>query len=175
MKKLFFFTIALIFAFSIITFAQLDSVFYQGPFQGSITGGAIQTTDNFTDEMVTGGDPTVIPLQKLSYSDDNSTLVEYDETLLTPTVYVEDSPAMRGSNVTNGQEVILKSFLGIPMTNFIPPDPTMAVGPNHIITCANSVFRIFDKQGNLLKVIGAGGWWAPVSPYESGDPQVIYD
>jgi len=61
------------------------------------------------------------------------------------------------------------------MTNFIPPDPTMAVGPNHIISCVNSIFRIFDKDGTILKTIGAGAWWAPVWPDESGDPQVIYD
>jgi hypothetical protein len=28
-------------------FSQLDSVFYQGPSQGSVSSGAMQTTDNF--------------------------------------------------------------------------------------------------------------------------------
>ncbi len=61
------------------------------------------------------------------------------------------------------------------MTNFIPPDATIAAGPEHIIVCANSTFKIMDKYGNVLKSISAAVWWAPVWPDENGDPQVIYD
>ena len=32
-------------------FPQLDSVYYQGPSQGSVSSGAIQSTDNFTDNI----------------------------------------------------------------------------------------------------------------------------
>jgi len=61
------------------------------------------------------------------------------------------------------------------MTNSFPPDPHLAVGPNHVIAVVNSQIRIYDKEGNTLKNISAGAWFAPVSPNESGDPQVIYD
>ena len=175
MKKHFILSTLIILCVSFISFAQLDSVFYQGPLQGSVPGGAIQNTDNFTDELTIGGEPRVIPLQEMKYADYDPTLPEFDESLLTPSIYVEDSPTRKGGDAINGQEIVLQSFLGIGMTNSIPPDPTMAVGPNHIIVCANSLFRIFDKQGNQLKNISAAAWWAPVSPFEAGDPQVIYD
>jgi hypothetical protein len=33
---------------------------------------------------------------------------------------------------------------------FVPPDPTGAVGPNHYVHAVNSMFKIFDKSGNIL-------------------------
>ncbi len=170
-----FIIIGLLLSVSLPTFAQLDSVFYQGPLQGSVPSGAIQNTDNFTDELIVTGEPREIPLQEMKQIDFEQTLPDFDESLITPSIYVRDLNAGRKGDAILGQEVILQSFQGISQTNYIPPDPTMAVGPNHIIVCANSIFRIFDKQGNLLKNIAAGGWWAPVSPFESGDPQVLYD
>src|SRR3954451_6762611 len=31
-----------------------------------------------------------------------------------------------------------------------PPDPTIDVGPNHVVQQVNSTFAVYDKQGNLL-------------------------
>ncbi len=43
---------------------------------------------------------------------------------------------------------------GVGMPGFVvegvPPDPTMAVGPNHVIAWVNSQLAIFDKSGNKL-------------------------
>jgi hypothetical protein len=175
MKNIFLLPVVLCITFASLAFAQLDSVWYQGPVQGSVPGGAIQNTDNFTDEFMPLGEPKVVPLPRMGYNDDEPGIIDFDQSPVFPGVYVEDSPAMRGGEAVTGQEVILQSFSGIPMTNYIPPDPTIAVGPNHIIVCANSLFRIFDKQGNLLKSISASAWWGVVSPYEAGDPQVLYD
>jgi len=33
---------------------------------------------------------------------------------------------------------------------FVPPDPDMAAGPNHLIVVVNSAFEVYDKQGNSL-------------------------
>jgi hypothetical protein len=33
---------------------------------------------------------------------------------------------------------------------FVPPDPDMAAGPNHVIVVVNSTFEVFDKQGKSL-------------------------
>ena len=49
------------------------------------------------------------------------------------------------------------------------------MGPNHIIATVNSEFSIYDKEGNELKNIDAGQWFQPVTQYQRGDPQVIYD
>ncbi len=175
MKKFFLPLTLLIFCFNITSFAQLDSVFYQGPLLGSVPSGAMQNTDNFTDELIIGGEPTVVPLPEVIYEDYNPSIPDYDPSSVIPSVYVEDHSTENDFNPASGQEIILHSFPGFTMTNYIPPDPSMAVGPNHIIVCVNSVFRIFDKQGNLLKNINAGAWWSAVYPEESGDPQVIYD
>ena len=95
--------------------------------------------------------------------------------ILPPLVYVEDPNATQNTKVLDGNTVLLKKFQGIPMTNYIPPDCIMAVGPNHVIACVNSMFYIWDKQGTILKVIPASTWWSPAWPDENGDPQVIYD
>jgi len=82
----------------------------------------------------------------------------WDESLLPEYVYVNDIHESVDQTGNGGLTVLLNSFEGIPMTNFIPPDPTIAVGPDHIIVCVNSVFRIYDKEGNILKTITAAGW-----------------
>jgi hypothetical protein len=157
-------------------FGQLDSVYYQGPFPGSVSSGATQTTGNFGDSYdVPVGEPKFIPLVETQDFDFDEFNIQVDNSQLPKSIYVEDSSTSNNSSGNGGQTVLLNSFNGIGMTNSFPPDPTMAVGPNHIISCANSLFRIFDKEGNVLKSIGAGSWWSPLTPDENGDPQVIYD
>jgi hypothetical protein len=45
--------------------------------------------------------------------------------------------------------------LGIGLAGFVPtavpPDPNMAVGPNHIVQWVNNSLVVFDKQGNVLQ------------------------
>ena len=45
--------------------------------------------------------------------------------------------------------------LGVGLAGFlptaVPPDPNMAVGPNHIVQWVNNSLVIFDKQGNVLQ------------------------
>ena len=46
-------------------FPQLDSVYYQGPSQGSVSSGAIQSTDNFTDSFsIVEGEQELSPLKQ---------------------------------------------------------------------------------------------------------------
>jgi len=113
-------------------------------------------------ERIFNSDPLILNLE-------NSQLPEY--------VYIDDLSASQ--NPAGGDQTILvNKFPGIGATNAIPPDPIMAAGPNHIIAFVNgfpSIFRIFDRSGNILKTINSASWWAPVSPDEYGDPQVLYD
>ena len=51
--------------------------------------------------------------------------------------------------------VVNQNFEGIPAANVSPGDPTIAVGPNHILQMVNgqngsAYFRIFDKNGGAL-------------------------
>ncbi len=72
--------------------------------------------------------------------------------------------------------VVLKNFEGIPETQYVPPDPIIAVGKEHIIAAVNSTFRIFDKNGVHIKTIDADEWFGAVIPNVSTfDPIVMYD
>ena len=53
----------------------------------------------------------------------------------------------------------------------IPPDPTMASGPNHLMGLINSDIGIFDKADTLLQRLDATNWYQPVLPGKLGDPQ----
>jgi hypothetical protein len=67
-------------------------------------------------------------------------------------------------------------FRGIGYTGWIPPDPVLAVGPNHIVAMVNSSWAVFDKDGNNLAQIALDDWWEDVFPPGSPfDPVCIYD
>ena len=60
--------------------------------------------------------------------------------------------------------------------NYIPPDPHMAAGPNHVIVVDNSRFIIFDKKGNQLLTVYAQSWFNTLIPSSNPfDCQIIYD
>jgi len=161
--------------FTSASFAQLDPIQYQGPADGSVASGVIQTTDNFTIMEVAVGPPKIIPLLEVKESAYEEPIIEWDESLLPEYVYVEDANATKNPNVSPESTVLLSSFKAIPMTGSIPPDAHLAVGPNHIIACVNSRFAIYDKEGNMLKNIDAEAWISPVIGSGAFDPQIIYD
>jgi len=177
MKHLIYLLAAFIVLFcSSLSLAQLDSVWYEGPSVGIVDSGAVQSTDNFSDSyIIPPGDIKSTPLNVFWGSEPIEMVFNWDESQLSEYVYVEDSNLQDKITGNGGQTVLLNSFPGIPMTGWIPPDPTIAVGPNHIMGCANNAFRIWDKEGNVLKTISAASWFLPVSPFAAGDPQVIYD
>jgi len=162
-----------------IAFSQLDSVYYLGPSVGSVSSGAMQNTDNFPDKLTieTQGEFRFKPPYNI-----NNIIEEQrhnlDDSKLPPYYYVEDPSVTRSQIFNGGQTVLLNTFNGFNATSVYPPDPTLAAGPNHLIAMVNdipSLFRIFDKQGTIIKTINCLGWWAPVSSEETGDPQLIYD
>lgn len=61
-----------------------------------------------------------------------------------------------------------------------PPDPNLAVGPNHIVASVNVVTEIYDKAGN--SILGPfqlndlwDGFGGPCDVDNDGDPVVLYD
>lgn len=81
-------------------------------------------------------------------------------------------PLIQEGGYTRSANAAIVSFDGI-NSNASPPDPTGAVGPNHIVEMTNTVWAVFDKTGvmaagfpkSLSDPLGAG----------SGDPIVVYD
>ncbi|NWF49486.1 MAG: T9SS type A sorting domain-containing protein [Ignavibacteriaceae bacterium] len=169
-------TVLFVLLFSVlplIAFSQ--SVIYQGPAAGSIPNGVSVTTNSFS-RVVTIEEPRdKRTYNKVPYIEEPF-FVEYPfPTPQEGSNYFEDTGTLlsRGSN---GEPVLLKNFAGIPETNSIPPDPHIAVGPDHIIAVVNTRFAIWDKQGNLLKNIAADSWFQSVlSNPGAFDPKILYD
>ncbi|MDP6963185.1 MAG: hypothetical protein QGF46_03370 [Planctomycetota bacterium] len=67
-------------------------------------------------------------------------------------------------------------FQAFTSTGWTPPDPDLAVGPNHIVAVVNGGVRIFDKTGNQSYSASLVGFWSSVGA--GGfvfDPVALYD
>jgi len=170
-KYTFFFAFLNVLIISVISFGQT----YSGPSTGSVDGGVVVTTDDFPLRPV-GSEPQKPPrVVEIMEYDSPPMYYEGDKPVFDNYIYVEDANNKSPNGDEIGVNFVLNDFPANTMTNFIPPDPAMAVGPNHVITAVNGMISIWDREGNLLKNIDPGEWFLPVSPYESGDPQVFFD
>lgn len=167
MKKLF----VLFLLGSVFVQAQIT---YDGPAQGSISSGYILTTENA---------PLVSAVPK-----GRTRFILHNKPFVQPDTDKVVSPSRIGENYINldkgnslakslsSEIVVFKSFKGIQDNGYIPPDPYLAVGPNHIILAVNTEFKITDKQGRELASIDASDWFETAFPGLSiADPKVIYD
>ena len=91
--------------------------------------------------------------------------------------YLEDPLIGVLEKPKDGDFQLTKNFQGVPDQGYyIPPDPYLAVGPNHIIATVNSRFRILDKSGVVQKTIEANTWYnTTLANSDPFDPKVIYD
>ncbi|MBU0558473.1 MAG: T9SS type A sorting domain-containing protein [Bacteroidetes bacterium] len=173
MKKILSAISMIIFAASI--FAQIT---FEGPANGSISSGVVISTETFAKKSFTGS-------QRLKLFIHNQPIaVEEGADKVVPTMkegenFIEDPRYKRNSlfKANNKDSVVIfRSFEGIEETNSIPPDPYLAVGPNHIVQVVNSEFRISDKKGNTIKTIDADEWYASALTGASAfDPKITYD
>lgn len=72
------------------------------------------------------------------------------------------------------------NFLAIDYTKsgfFVPPDPELAAGPDHLIAVVNSVFAIYDKTGAQLRAPTSFDSFMNSNAACNGsfDPNVLYD
>lgn len=68
------------------------------------------------------------------------------------------------------------TFLGAADSNsVIPPDTNGAVGPTHVITTLNNVYRITDRLGAQISSVTIGSFWAPTGATGVFDPKTVYD
>lgn len=99
----------------------------------------------------------------------------------------------RGASNNNGVDHALQSapgpnldvgtnpnFAGIGENGFIPGDPNIAVGPNHVVEVVNSDIAVFDKSGNVFTGYPKrlGSLWSSMGgpcANNSGDPIAQYD
>ncbi len=166
----------------IFTVSALSQALYQGPASGSVSGGAIVSTDQFAKQPDVPLQPNRKLIMNPFWDKLNPPYIE-DRFNATPpaapagaNLFLDAAvQSHMSANMANAPKVVT-DFSGNPETNSIPPDPIMAVGPNHVMTLVNSSFRIYDKKGNLLFQRSADAWFQNVMPYSGAfDPIVIYD
>ncbi len=72
-------------------------------------------------------------------------------------------------------------FPGPFQTEWRPPDPTLAVGPNHVVTTVNMAMAIYDKQGAMQYAIPLNNYGTPGlfetvgGAWFTFDPKCFYD
>ncbi len=157
-----------------LTGTTLYGQLYQGPASGSIAGGVLVNTSSFLESSM----PARQELQvhnKAQMKIEPDYIPGLNKTGMKEQIYVTDKGTL-GQEVTNGDNILIQSFAGQPQGNSIPPDPYLAVGPQHIIGVVNTTFGIWDKNGNKLKSIDINAWYASaLSGVSAFDPKVIYD
>ncbi|MBK7629629.1 MAG: T9SS type A sorting domain-containing protein [Ignavibacteriales bacterium] len=158
---------------SIMVFSQVS---YTGPVTGSVSSGAMVNTGTFVDAPI-GNIEKRINDKNLIYPISEPMIIENDGLNIFQPTYVEDSNVIDNPNGIGDNTFLIENWNIALDNNVIPPDPTIAVGPNHVMVLTNNGdgIRIYDKQGNLLKLINSTQWWSAVWPSQSGDPQIIYD
>lgn len=159
-----------------MSFSQL----YQGPAAGSVAGGVIVSTQNFSDEMPENPLPPY--------------LVKGNQNEGYPELYPDyinkiKATGPEGSNFCRDLSVntdnpppapslLVKNYPGVPRTAYLPPDAHIAVGPTHVIGAVNSTFRIWDINGNVIQTINASSWLSSLGlgiGSSVSDPKIAYD
>ncbi|MGE5436623.1 MAG: hypothetical protein ACM3O3_05295, partial [Syntrophothermus sp.] len=170
MSKIFTKIFLLIFAYSVMILGQS----YSGPEQGSVHNGVTVSTNSFS-KVITITEPKEEKVRNiLRYKDVEGELIPNN---MPPAIqnYTEDK-SLTGKSYDTAMTIVLKSLQGLTETNSIPPDPYVAVGPQHIVATVNSNFGIWDKEGNLLKTISADAWYqTALAGVSSFDPKILYD
>jgi hypothetical protein len=88
------------------------------------------------------------------------------------------TPTAASANAVGQFEGLGAGYPGFSITA-VPPDPNMAVGPNHIVQWVNNAFVVFDKQGAPIGApVDDSTFWASATCNQLGgfsDPIVQYD
>ncbi len=161
-----------------LTAAQAAGQQYQGPDTGSVASGVSVTTGTFTGaSAVSFGGPAFreprnkIRLRRLPPSHEGP--VSAPATAMTFTA----DPSVGGSVRTAPPPIPVVSVEGMrDPGSYIPPDPYIAAGPNHVILVDNGRFSILDKGGRTLASFNADSWFSTALKGAGAfDPKVTYD
>ncbi len=141
-----------------------------GPAVGSITSGWTTNTNSFS----ANAPENYHRLKMFNKVVDINEPTKVEQT--DPSIIFPDNQFTKSVTDTRDSVILHNTWRGIDQTNSIPPDPYIAVGPNHIVEVVNTSFRITDKKGNVSATISAGSWYGSNGKsYDPFDPKVIYD
>ncbi len=148
---------------------------FQGPAQGTSVPGVLQSTTAFPTSPPGPRPPQIrAPEHAVTLHPDPLGL----RPPLAPLGFNEqdDLAAFLPRNAQALAPTLLSDFQGITMTSFIPPDPIIAAGPDHLMPLVNTDFAIYTKAGVNQQQIDARSWFSNVLPGNNAfDPKVIYD
>src|SRR3989304_5270668 len=90
---------------------------------------------------------------------------------------IQATPTRFGAGSIAAAPPLGTNFEAFSMSNFVPPDPIMAAGPNHLILAVNLSWGVWSKSGEPRFFISFQSWFAPVNTLNLGysDPKVMYD
>jgi hypothetical protein len=87
---------------------------------------------------------------------------------------IGEDPLWQKENGTHRQRSTNVNFDGVGSGQWLPPDPSGAIGPDHYVQMTNSGYQVFDRDGNsIFGPVSITDLW-PGSEDE-GDPIVMYD
>lgn len=158
-----------------LAFGQL----HQGPAVGSVTTGVTVNTNNFT--MNRGGEkisPFVKnPRNKIPFKPSPSSMNTVSPLAPEGANLFPDKTVLNQRGSETDEPVLLKKFQAfLDPGGYIPPDPYAAAGPSQVMAADNGRFRIWDKNGNLLKTIDGDIWCsAALGGASAFDPKISYD
>jgi hypothetical protein len=169
--------LSILLSFSSFLMAQS---YYSGPASSSIAGGALVSTGTIENAgyYINPG----IKVRNAFWAKYNPDYIENKFDVTPPAATAGSNEIidriLNNKNKTNldSTAAVVIDFESLQQTGGIPPDPVMAVGPNHVIACVNTSFAIYDKAGNELFRSSAEPWFNNVVPNNDAfDPQIIYD
>ena len=117
-------------------------------------------------------------------SSSESELLMESAMALTPSDEIQKIDAV---SLLSANEQLAISFDSIDITECcssganVPPDPDLAVGPNHVVAAVNVGFEIYDKSGNVLvSATTFAALWGGDTPVDGCtnnlfDPNALYD
>ena len=157
----------IILLFTISTSAQIT---YEGPADGSIGSGITLNTNDFTE---TPASAKRFRIFNVFEPEESSSYINTGGSINLPTEYYQLTDRVDNSLDST---ILFSDFEGFPDNNQIPPDDYIAAGPDHLMMVVNSEFRIFDKNGNVMKTIDAQTWYGSLfSNLPVFDPKIAYD
>ena len=168
--------------FTLINADAQESVMAQNPVV--ITGKLIKVTKELRNY---GPGDKAIPDVKVRDEDGiigkDEQFEEGSDPLLYPTQFFAEDPALQKNYPSNPHKqsalnrAITGNFAGMPYQPLNPPDPTLCVGPNHVIQMINgssgALFKVYNKSGGqvvaqtyLDAITGKGGLGDPIALYD---------
>lgn len=145
------------------------------PGHSVVEGKPASTSDSFPSVGEEGGVPREAPIG-YEFDDIDRLKGQPTEPLGPPPAAADDLGALlqEPQPAAPGR---VTHFAGIGATGWIPPDPILAAGPNHLVAAVNSSWAIFTKAGSKQFQATLTSWFSSVLPagVNPFDPKVIYD